>query len=151
MMKVIANNKKVSHDYFILDTYECGIVLFGTEIKSIRLGKVAINDSFCRIKQGELFAINMNVSKYAFGNLFNHDETRERKLLMAKHEILKLDLKLKQEGTTLVPTKVYLKDGFCKVEIALCKGKKLYDKRADQKETDTLRRMEKVIKNFSSD
>jgi SsrA-binding protein len=150
-MKVIAHNKKVSHEYFILDSFECGIVLVGTEIKSIRLGKVAINDAYCRIKDGELFVLNMNVSKYAYGNLFNHEETRERKLLMKKHDILKLALKLKQEGTTLVPTKVIMKEALCKVEIALVKGKKLYDKRADSKEADSKRRVEKVIKHYSED
>jgi SsrA-binding protein len=150
-MKIIANNKKVSHDYFILETWDCGIVLVGTEIKSIRLGKVAINDSFCRIKDGELYIINMNVSKYAYGNLFNHEETRERKLLMRKHDILKLDLRLKQEGHTLVPTKVFLQEGLCKVQIALCKGKKQYDKRADEKAADSKRRIDKVIKQYSSD
>jgi SsrA-binding protein len=150
-MKIIANNKKVSHDYFILETWDCGIVLVGTEIKSIRLGKVAINDSFCRIKDGELYLINMNVSKYAYGNLFNHEETRERKLLMRKHDILKLDLRLKQEGHTLVPTKVFLQEGLCKVQIALCKGKKQYDKRADEKAADSKRRIDKVLKQYVAD
>jgi len=150
-VKVIANNKKVSHEYFILDSFECGIVLTGTEIKSIRLGKVAVNDSYCRIKNDELFVINMNISKYAFGNLFNHDETRERKLLMKKQDIVRLGFKLKTEGTTLIPTKVYLVEGLCKVEIALCKGKKLYDKRATEKEADSKRRVEKGIRNYTSD
>ena len=147
-MKIIANNKKVSHDYFILDSFECGIVLTGTEIKSIRLGKVAISDSFCRIKDFELFIINMNVSKYAFGNINNHDEARERKLLIQKREIYRLELKLKQEGTTLIPTKIYMKDQLCKVEIALCKGKKLYDKRETSKSEDAKRHMEKSLKTF---
>ncbi len=150
-VKIIAHNKKVVHEYFILDSWECGIVLTGTEIKSIRAGKVAISDSYARVKDRELFLVNMNISKYAMGNLFNHEETRERKLLMKKHDIIRLGLKLKQEGTTLIPTKVYLKEGLCKVEIALCKGKKLYDKRDDAKEADQKRRMDKVIKNFSSD
>jgi SsrA-binding protein len=150
-VKLIAHNKKVSHDYFIMDSWECGIVLTGTEIKSIRLGKVSINDSYCRVKNNELFVINMNVSKYAMGNIFNHEETRERKLLMAKLDIVRLGLKLKLEGTTLVPTKVYLKEGLCKVEIALCKGKKLYDKRAVAKEADEKRRVEKAIKNYTAD
>lgn len=147
-MKIIAHNKKVSFDYFILDSFECGIVLTGTEIKSVRLGKVAINDAFCRIKDFELFVINMNISKYIFGNLNNHDEARERKLLMAKRDIMKLELKLKQEGMTLVPTKVYLKEALCKVEIALCKGKKLYDKRETEKTEDSKRHMQKSIKAY---
>jgi len=150
-VKLIAHNKKVSHEYFILDSWECGIVLTGTEIKSIRLGKAAISDSYCRVKDNELFVINMNISKYAMGNIFNHEETRERKLLMAKQDIVRLGLKLKLEGTTLIPTKVYLKEGLCKVEIALCKGKKLYDKRAVEKEADEKRRVEKAIKTYSAD
>lgn len=148
-MKIIANNKKVSHDYFILDSFECGIVLTGTEIKSIRLGKVSISDSYCRIKNYELFILNMNVTKYAFGNLFNHEETRERKLLMEKREIIKLSLKLKQEGMTLIPTKVYLKDALCKIEVALCKGKKQYDKRETAKADDQKRHVQKVMKEYN--
>jgi len=148
-MKIIANNKKVSHDYFILDSFECGIVLTGTEIKSIRLGKVSISDSYCRIKNYELYILNMNVTKYAFGNLFNHEETRERKLLMEKREIIKLSLKLKQEGMTLIPTKVYLKDALCKIEVALCKGKKQYDKRETAKADDQKRHVQKVMKEYN--
>ncbi|MFH0993317.1 MAG: SsrA-binding protein SmpB [bacterium] len=150
-MKLIASNKKVSHEYFILETFECGIVLTGTEIKSIRLGKCSIGDSYCRVKNGELFVINMNVSKYAFGNLFNHDELRERKLLMQKREIVKLGTKLKTEGLTLVPTKVYLKEALCKVEVALCKGKKTFDKRESEKSADSKRRMQKAMKNIAVD
>ncbi len=150
-MKLIVSNKKVSHEYFILETFECGIVLTGTEIKSIRLGKCSIGDSYCRVKNGELYVINMNVSKYAFGNLFNHDELRERKLLMQKREIVKLGTKLKTEGLTLVPTKVYLKDALCKVEVALCKGKKTFDKRESEKSADSKRRMQKALKNIPSD
>ncbi len=149
-MKLIVNNKKVAHEYFILESYECGIQLTGTEIKSVRLGKVALNDSYARIKNFELFIINMHISKYTYGNIFNHEETRERKLLMGKRDIIKLSLKLKTEGLTLVPTKVYLKDNLCKVELALCKGKKLYDKRNTSKEEDSLRRLDKVMKNFKN-
>ncbi len=147
-MKIITNNKKVAHDYFILESFECGIVLTGTEIKSIRLGKVSISDAYCRIKNYELLILNMNITKYAFGNLFNHEETRERKLLMEKRDIIKLALKLKQEGMTLIPTKVYLKEALCKVEVALCKGKKLYDKRETAKEDDQKRHVQKVMKEF---
>lgn len=147
-MKILANNKKVSHDYFILDTYECGIVLTGTEIKSVRLGKLAIGDAYARIKQFELFITNMHISKYDYGNIFNHLETRERKLLMHKKDIVRLSQKIKQEGLTLIPTKVFLKEGYCKVEIAVCKGKKQYDKRETQKQEDTKRRLAKVKQDF---
>ncbi|MGI6392668.1 MAG: SsrA-binding protein SmpB [Candidatus Izemoplasmatales bacterium] len=147
-MKVIVNNKKISREYYILDTFECGIVLTGTEIKSVRLGKVAINDAYARIKGYELFVINMHISKYSHGNIHNHEEKRDRKLLMEKHDIIRLSLKLKQEGLTLVPTKVYLKESLCKVELALCKGKKLYDKRETAKEEDSKRRLEKVEKEY---
>ncbi|MDD3957853.1 MAG: SsrA-binding protein SmpB [Candidatus Izemoplasmatales bacterium] len=147
-MKVLVSNKKVAHDYFILETYECGIVLTGTEIKSARLGKVSLNDSYARVKDFELFIINMHISKYAFGNIFNHEEKRERKLLMQKHDIIKLSQKIKTEGLTLVPTKVYLKDSLCKVELALCKGKKLYDKRETKKQEDSSRRLEKTLKDY---
>ena len=143
-MKILANNKKVAHEYFILETYECGIVLKGTEIKSIRLGKFSINEAYVRVKDFEMFIINMNISKYDYGNIFNHSETRDKKLLMSKREIIKLGQKVKLEGLTLVPTKVYLKEGLCKVEIALCRGKKLYDKRETQKEKDVEMRLKKM-------
>lgn len=147
-MKLIASNKKVFHEYFLLESYECGIVLTGTEIKSIRAGKISIADSYCRVKNGEMFAINMNIAKYAYGNLFNHEELRERKLLLRKHEIIKLGQRQKIDGLTLVPTKVYLKEGLCKVEIALAKGKKQYDKREVAKEADSKRRIQKAMKNI---
>ena len=140
-MKILANNKKVAHEYYILETYECGIVLKGTEIKSIRLGKFSIKESYVRVKDYELYIINMHISKYDYGNIFNHDEYRNRKLLMSKKEIIKLGQKVKLEGLTLVPTKVYLQEGLCKIEIALCKGKKLYDKRQSQKEKDVEKRL----------
>jgi SsrA-binding protein len=143
-MKILANNKKIAHEYFILDTYECGIVLKGTEIKSIRQGKFSIKEAFVRVRNFELFIINMNISKYDYGNIFNHDEKRDKKLLMEKREIIKLGQKVKLEGLTLVPTKVYLKEGLCKLEIALCKGKKLYDKRESQKNEDVKKRLQKM-------
>lgn len=143
-MKILVNNKKVAHEYFILDTYECGIVLKGTEIKSIRLGKFSIKESYVRVKDYEMFIVGMNISKYEYGNIFNHKEDRPKKLLMSKREIIKLGQKVKLEGLTLVPTKVYLKEGLCKVEIALCKGKKLYDKRESQKEKDVNKRLQKM-------
>jgi len=146
-MKILANNKKIAHDYYILETYECGIALKGTEIKSIRLGKFSINEAYVKVSDRfEAFIINMHVAKYEQGNIFNHKETRNKKLLLQKREIIKLSQKLKLEGLTLVPTKVYLKEGLCKIEIALCKGKKLYDKREAQKEKDASKRMEKMIK-----
>jgi SsrA-binding protein len=137
----------VGHDYYILETFECGIVLKGTEIKSIRLGKFSINEAYVKISNDfQAYIINMHVAKYEQGNIFNHKETRNKKLLLSKREIIKLSQKLKLEGLTLVPTKVYLNEGLCKIEIALCKGKKLYDKRESQKEKDATKRMEKVIK-----
>lgn len=146
-MKILANNKKVSFEYYILEKYECGIVLKGTEIKSIRLGKLSINEAYIKISNDfEAFIINMHVAKYEQGNIFNHKETRNKKLLLEKRDIIKLSQKLKLEGLTLVPTKVYLKEGLCKIEIALCKGKKLYDKREAQKDKDSLKRIEKVVK-----
>ena len=146
-MKILTNNKKVAHEYFILDTYECGIVLKGTEIKSIRQGKFSIKESYVKVRNFELYITNMNISKYDHGNIFNHDEKRDKKLLMSKREIIKLGQKVKLEGLTLVPTKVYLKEGLCKIEIALCKGKKLYDKRQSEKESDVKKRLSKVVNN----
>lgn len=145
MQKLITRNKKVGFEYFILETYEAGIELTGTEIKSIREGKVSINDAYVKINHLEAFIINMNVSKYTYGNIFNHDETRTRKLLLHKHEIVKLASKIKLQGLSLVPTKVYLKDALCKVEFALVRGKKLYDKRQSLKERDSNMRIKKSI------
>jgi len=145
-MKIITTNKKASHEYFLLDKFEAGIVLKGTEIKSVRANKVNILDSYGRIKDEEIFLVNMHISKYDHGNLFNHDETRSRKLLLNKKEIKKIIKKVSQEGLTLVPTKVYLERGLCKVELALAKGKKNYDKRQSLKEKDSLRRAEMALK-----
>ena len=145
-MKIIARNKKASHDYYLLDKYECGIVLKGTEIKSIRATKVSIVDSYARVKDGEIFLVNMHISKYDHGNLFNHEETRSKKLLLHRKEIKKITNKLNKEALTLVPTLVYLERGLCKVQIALAKGKKNYDKRQSLKEKDSLRRVEKTLK-----
>jgi SsrA-binding protein len=141
-MKILANNKKVAHEYFILDTFECGVVLKGTEIKSIRLGKFSIKESYVKVSNDfQLYIVGMHIAKYEQGNIFNHVELRNKKLLMNKKEIIKLSQKIKLEGLTLVPTKVYLKDGFCKMEIALCKGKKLYDKRQSEREKDASKRI----------
>lgn len=147
-MKLIAQNKKASFEYFITDRYECGICLTGTEIKSIRMGHVSIQDSYGRIKNGEAFIINMNIAKYSQGNIFNHYETRERKLLLHKNEILKLQSAIEQDGYTLIPLKVYLNEGLAKVELGVCKGKKLYDKRQSLKEKDMALDAKKALKNY---
>jgi len=145
-IKIITNNKKAHHDYYILESIECGIELTGTEIKSIRAQKVNINDSFCQIKKGECYLVGAHISKYKEGNLNNHDEYRDRKLLLHKTEIRKWYNRLKlEQALTLVPLKMYLKDGLCKVEVALCKGKKLYDKREVQKEKDLETRNKKNL------
>jgi SsrA-binding protein len=145
MEKIIATNRKATHDYFILEKYEAGIVLKGTEVKSIRQGKVNLRDSFARIIKGEIFLMNMHISPYTHGNVFNHDPLRDRKLLMHKKEIARLAGKVAQKGLALVPLTLYFKDGRVKVELALVKGKKLYDKREDIKKRD-LQRMEKRYK-----
>ena len=143
-VKIIATNKKAHHEYFILEELEAGIELTGTEIKSIRLGKININDSYAQIKKGEIYLINCHISKYDKGNYNNHDELRDRRLLLHKKEIRKWYNKLKlEQRLTLVPLKVYLKDGLCKVSISLCKGKKLYDKREALKERDIERSLRK--------
>ena len=139
-------NRKARHDYFIEEEYECGIVLTGTEIKSIREGSANIADSYAHIRKGELFLLNMFVGQYKEGNIFNHSETRTRKLLMHKKEIEKINNKIKLDGYTLIPLKVYLKHNRAKVLIGLCKGKKDYDKRETIKERDIKRQIEKVNK-----
>lgn len=136
-------NRKARHDYFIEDEYECGIVLKGTEIKSIRNGSCNIGDSYGHIRKGELFILNMFIGVYKEGNIFNHDETRTRKLLMHKREIIKLSNKVKLEGYTLIPLKVYFKDNKAKVLLGLCKGKKDFDKRESLKEKDIQRQIAK--------
>ena len=147
-MKIISQNKKAFHDYFIEDTYEAGIVLQGTEIKSVRKGNCNLKDSFVRIKDGEAFIENMHISPYEQGNIFNHEARRTRKLLLHKKQINKLYKQIKEGGYTIVPTKVYFDQGSkAKVEIALAKGKKLYDKRNDLKEKDAKRDMERAYKN----
>lgn len=129
--KTIAENRKARHDYFVLETYEAGIALVGTEVKSIRQGTVNLKDSWCSIDDGELFIRGMHISPYEKGNLFNRDPLRVRRLLMHKREILKLFGTLKQQGLTLIPLSLYFKDSRVKVQLGLCKGKKLYDKRED--------------------
>ncbi len=137
-------NKKASFDYFIEDTYECGIVLTGTEIKSIRKGSANLKDSYARVKNNEVFLTNMFISTYEEGNRFNHDERRERKLLLHKKEIYKIRDKVEREGYSLVPVKLYLKEGKAKILLGVAKGKKLYDKRQSIKEKDIKRDLEKI-------
>jgi len=146
--KIIATNKKAYHDYYIEDTYECGIVLTGTEIKSIRRGKVQLRDSYGRIRNGEIFAWNVHIAPYEEGNIFNHEPTRTRKLLLHKKEIQKLSDAVAQDGYTLVPTKVYLKNGRAKLELGLAKGKKNYDKREVEKQKSAKRAIDKAIKEY---
>lgn len=138
-IKVLAENRKARHEYFIESTYECGIALVGTEVKSIRMGKVNIKDSYVRIKNGEAFVIGMHVSPYEKGNIFNRDPFRERKLLLHKREIRKLLALSQADGYSLIPLKLYLRDGKVKLELAVAKGKKLYDKRHDIAERDARR------------
>ena len=141
-------NRKVNFDYEIIDTYEAGIALTGTEIKSIRLGKANLKDSYAIIKNGEIYLLNMHISSYEQGNRFNHEETRTRKLLMHKNEILKLNSKLELEGFTLVPIKLYFKNNRAKILIGLAKGKKNYDKRESIKKKDIERQIAKDLKNY---
>lgn len=145
-MKLVANNKKAYHDYFIEEKYEAGIVLHGTEVKSMRMGKCSIKEAFIRIENGEIYAYGMHVSPYEKGNIFNKDPLRVKKLLLHKQEINKLTGKIAEKGYTLVPLQVYFKDGLAKVEIGLAKGKKLYDKRQDIAKKDQRREAEKELK-----
>ena len=144
--KLIANNKKAYHDFFIDETYECGIALHGTEVKSMRMGKCSIKEAFIRIEDGEVFVYGMHVSPYEKGNIFNKDPLRVKKLLLHKYEINKLLGKIKEKGYTLVPLQVYFKDGKVKVEIGLARGKKLYDKREAIAKKDQRREAEKEPK-----
>ena len=143
---MVATNRKAYHDYHVGETYEAGIALTGTEIKSVRQGMVSLRDSYARVENGEVFLYNMNVSPYDAGNRFNHEPRRTRKLLLHKSEIRKLATKTQEKGFTLIPLKVYLKGGRAKVELALAKGKRLYDKREDIKKRDVMRQVDRVIK-----
>lgn len=145
-IKIVTNNRKASFNYFLSEFIEAGLVLTGTEIKSIRANKCSISDAYVVFKGNEAFILNMNISVYDQGNIFNHDPLRSRKLLLNKREILKYQQKVVKEGYTVVPTKVYLRRGKAKVEIALAKGKKLYDKRESIKERDDKRSIEKATK-----
>ncbi len=148
-IKIIALNKKASFNYFLSDHLECGIELYGTEIKSIRDNGVNISDAYVLIRNMEAYVINMNISPYKKGNIFNKDPLRDRKLLMHKKQILKYFQKSEQGGYTIVPTKIYLKEGRCKIEIALGKGKKLYDKREDIKKRDIKKDIAQKLKDYN--
>lgn len=143
--KLVSNNKKARHDYFIEDTYEAGIVLTGTEIKSVRAGKVSLKESYCRIRDGEMFIYGMNISPYEQGNIFNVDPLRDRKLLLHKQEIRKINQAMTLDGLTIVPLDMYInEEGRAKLTIAVARGKKLYDKRQSIAQADAKRRMEQA-------
>ena len=144
--KTIAQNRKAYHDYFVLETYETGIELFGTEIKSIRAGRVNLKDSFCSVDDGEMYAIGMHISPYEQGNRFNRDPMRKKKLLLHKKEINKLFAESQQQGLSIIPLQLYIRKGRAKLQIGLCKGKKMYDKRAVQAKKDSDRAIERAMK-----
>ena len=148
-MKLIAENRKARHDYFVEDTYEAGIVLVGCEVKSIRQGGVNLRDSFAIIKNGEVFAVGMHIAPYQMGSYYNHDPRRNRKLLLNKSEIRKLKAKVEQKGYTLVPLKIYFKDALVKVELGLCKGKEIHDKRESIKRREEDRKIERIKKEYN--
>jgi SsrA-binding protein len=144
--KVVATNRRARHDYFIEETYEAGLSLLGTEVKSLRAGRASIKDGFARIENREVYLYNMHIPPYEYGNIANHDPTRTRKLLLNKVEIRRLTGKVKERGYTLIPLKVYFKRGYAKVELALAKGKLLYDKRRALAEKAAKREVERVFK-----
>ena len=144
-IKPIAQNKKAYHEYFVEEAYECGICLAGTEVKSMRQGRVNLKESFCMVRNGELFAEGMHISPYEHGNIYNKDPLRPKKLLMHKSEIRKLASLVSRQGYTLIPLKVYLKDGLMKLELGLCKGKHLHDKRDVAANKDAQREMERAF------
>ena len=144
-VKPIAQNKKAYHDYFVEETYECGLSLMGTEVKSMRQGKVNLKESFCILRNGEVFAEGMHISPYDHGNIFNPDPLRPKKLLLHKSEIRKLSGLVSRQGYTLIPLKVYLKDGRMKLEMGLCRGKHLHDKRDAAAEKDARREIERAF------
>ena len=145
-IKLVANNKKAYHDYFIDEKYEAGIELFGTEVKSIRMGKCSVKEAFVKIDRGEVYVCGMHISPYEKGNIFKKDPLRVRRLLLHKYEIMKLNGKIAEKGYTLVPLQVYFKGSLVKVEVGLARGKKLYDKRADIAKKDQRRELEKEFK-----
>ena len=145
--KIIADNRKARHDYFVIESYEAGIELFGTEVKSLRAGGVNLKDSYCEVDGGELFALGVHISPYEQGNIFNREPLRPKKLLMHKKEIMKLHGLVSRDGYTLVPLSLYFKGSHVKMAVGLCKGKKLYDKRDDAAKRDADRTIEKHMKN----
>lgn len=145
-IKIAAQNRKAHHDYFVEDRFEAGIELFGTEVKSIRAGTLNLKDAYCIAKNGEIYVHGMHISPYEHGNIFNKDPVRPRRLLMHKREIARLYGQIKQDGYALIPLSVYFKNARVKVEVALCKGKKLYDKREDAARRDAKRQMDRAIK-----
>ena len=146
-IKIIANNKKASYEYFLSDFLECGIVLQGTEIKSLRVNGASLSDSYVIIRNGEMFILGMNIAQYDKGNIFNHEPTRTRKLLLHKEEIEKYNRKVQEKGFTIMASKIYFRNGKAKVEIALAKGKKLYDKREVEKNKSINREIDSKMKN----
>ena len=144
--KIIADNRKARHDYFVIESFEAGIELFGTEVKSLRRGTVNLKDSYCEIDKGELFALGVHISPYEQGNIFNKDPLRPKKLLMHKREIMRLSGLVSREGYTLVPLSLYFKGSYVKMALGLCKGKKLYDKRDDMAKRDADRTIERQMK-----
>lgn len=144
--KLVASNKKARHEYFIEEVYEAGIVLTGTEIQSVRKGKVNLIDSYVEVRQGEAYLINAHISEYDFGNIFNHEPRRPRKLLLHKMQIRKMESKIREKGMTVVPLRMYLTRGLAKLEIGLARGKKLYDKREDIAKRDAARDVDRAIK-----
>lgn len=145
-IKPVAQNKKAYHDYFVEESYECGIALVGCEVKSMRMGRVSLKESFCMIRNGEIYAEGMHISPYEQGSYSNPDPLRPKKLLMHRNEIRKLDGQVRRQGYTLIPLKVYLKDGRMKLELGLCRGKHLHDKRDSAAEHDAKREMERAMK-----
>ena len=145
-VKIIAQNKKAYHDYFVIEKYEAGIELFGTEVKSLRAGQVNLKDSFCKVYNGELYALGVHISPYEKGNIFNKDPMREKRLLMHKKEILKLFGLVGKDGYSLIPLSIYFKGSRAKMEIGVCKGKKLYDKRESDAKRDANRMIERTMK-----
>ena len=145
-MKEITTNRKAFHEYFVLERFEAGIELAGTEVKSIRAGNVNLKDAFCTIKDGELFVRGMHISPYEHGNIFNKDPVRPRRLLMHKREIIKLNSRIMQDGVALIPLSLYFKDSRVKLELGLCKGKKLHDKRDSEAERQSKRDIDRVLK-----
>jgi len=148
-IKIIANNKKAYHEYFVDEVFEAGLALQGTEVKSLRLGQVSIKEAFCRIRNGEVFVDNMNISPYEQGNRENHDPLRSRKLLLNRYEIDKLIKKVDEKGLTLVPTRIYFKNSRAKLEIGVCRGKKLYDKRETLKRKQADREASRAMRDHS--